>query len=441
MDGDGGQALEPSRGRLLDLFLWAPPRCRWDLDNPPKFNYYLNVLFAFAATFTVANLYYAQPLLDILAHHFNVTQERASLIPTCSQAGYAAGLIFLCPVGDIVRRRPFVLLLTFTTATIWIGLCFTESFNVFLALSFITSITTVTPQVMLPLVGDLAPPARRATALSIVSSGLMLGLLSARLLAGIIADRSHWRNVYWLSLALQYLIFILLWLFMPDYPSTNANISYWSTLTSILGYFRKSPVLVQCTLIGFLGSATFTSFWTTVTFLLSGAPYHFSTLTIGLFSIAGLVPMFLGPVFSRFVIDVLVPELSLLICLIIVLTGITIGTYTGSFTVAGPIVQAAVQDFGLSMSQTANRVAIYAVAPKARNRLNTGYMLGVFCGQLTGTAVGNRAYAQGGWILSGSVSVALTVVSVGVVLARGPKETGWVGWRGGMQVKRVIPTD
>jgi MFS family permease len=105
----------------------------------------LNLLFAFAGTFTVANLYYAQPLLDLLAEYFNVSQERASLIPTCSQAGYAAGLIFICPMGDIVRRRPFVLLLTFVTATMWIGLCFTDQYGVFLALSFLTSITTVTP--------------------------------------------------------------------------------------------------------------------------------------------------------------------------------------------------------------------------------------------------------------------------------------------------------
>ncbi|KAL4809845.1 major facilitator superfamily domain-containing protein [Aspergillus unguis] len=430
------QTQEKKQNRFTQIILWAPPRCRWNPDSPPQFNILLNVLFAFAGTFTVANLYYAQPLLDILADFFNVSQERASLIPTCSQAGYAAGLIFICPLGDMVRRRPFVLLLTFITATVWLGLCFTNSFNVFLAISFLTSVTTVTPQIMLPLVGDLAPPARRATAISVVSSGLVLGLLFARLLSGIIAENSHWRNVYWLSLALQYFIFVLLYLFMPDYPSTNKDISCFRVLTSIAVMFTKHPVLVQATLMGFLCSSTFTSFWTTLTFLLSGSPYHYDTLQIGLFSIAGLTPMIFNPIFSRFIIDKYITQLSITISMLTAMSGIAIGAYTGKITLAGPILHAALLDFGNQATMIANRAAIYGVNPKARNRVNTGYMVGCFCGQLMGTSVGNRVYAQRGWVVSGTVSLVLAAVALGVGLLRGPRETGWVGWRGGVYLRK-----
>lgn len=93
----------------------------------------------------VANLYYSHPILDILAQFFDVSHERASLIPTCSQAGYATGLILLCPLGDLVRRRHFVLLLTLVTAALWVGVCITKSFEVFLVLSYLSSVTTVTP--------------------------------------------------------------------------------------------------------------------------------------------------------------------------------------------------------------------------------------------------------------------------------------------------------
>ncbi|KXG53520.1 Major facilitator superfamily domain, general substrate transporter [Penicillium griseofulvum] len=423
--------------RFVDLILWTPPRCRWDVENPSKFGLPLNLLFAFSGTFTVANLYYSHPILDVLAQFFNVSHERVSLIPTCSQAGYATGLILLCPLGDLVRRRHFVLLLTLITAVLWIGICVTDSFETFLVLSYLSSVTTVTPQIMLPLVGDLAPPARRATALSIVSSGLMLGLLFARLLSGIVAEYSHWRNIYWLSLALQFLIFTLLWLFMPDYPSTNTNISYFKILYSIIGYFWTSPELVQATLMGLFLSATFTSFWTTLTFLLSGAPYNYPTLTIGLFSLAGLTPMFLGPPYSRYMIDKFVPQFSVLVSLGILIVGVSIGTYTGTFTVAGPIIQAALQDFGLQMTQIANRVSIYAVAPKARNRINTGYMMGVFCGQLMGTSVGNRLYSEGGWILSGSVNLGFIGAALIICLLRGPAEKGWIGWHGGIRIRRT----
>ncbi|KAK8901395.1 hypothetical protein QC760_009839, partial [Botrytis cinerea] len=112
------------------------------------------------------------------------------------QAGYASGLLLLCPLGDIFKRRTFVLSLVFFTATMWLGLCLTNSFSVFVGISFITALTTVTPQLMLPLVGDLAPPNRRATCLAIVSSGLLLGLLIARLLSGILTQYTTWRTIY-----------------------------------------------------------------------------------------------------------------------------------------------------------------------------------------------------------------------------------------------------
>lgn len=79
----------------------------------------LNLLFGFAATFTVANLYYNHPILNILAEDFQVTNEQASLVPTLAQAGYACGLVFLCPLGDLFPRRPFVLLLVWFTGITW----------------------------------------------------------------------------------------------------------------------------------------------------------------------------------------------------------------------------------------------------------------------------------------------------------------------------------
>src|ERR1700712_919946 len=114
-----------------------------------------------------------------------------------------------------------------------------------MALSFITAITTVTPQLMVPLVGDLAPPHKRAMALSIVVSGLLLGILIARLLSGLLTQYTSWRTIYWFSFGVQYLIFFLLWLFMPDYPSTNpGGLNYFHMLFSILQMVVKHPVLV-----------------------------------------------------------------------------------------------------------------------------------------------------------------------------------------------------
>ncbi|TKA75464.1 hypothetical protein B0A55_04584 [Friedmanniomyces simplex] len=421
--------------RTYATVFWTPKRLRWDPDQPPKFSLGLNILFGFAGAFTVANLYYNHPILNILAQDFGVPYVRVSAIPTLAQAGYAVGLLFLCPLGDMFERRPFVLSLVLFTATMSIGLAVTKSLAVFSAVQFITAVTTVTPQLMLPLVGDLAPPNRRAAAMSIVVSGLMLGILLARLLSGIMTQYVSWRYVYWLSVALQYLIFIFLWLFMPDYPATNkGGMNYFKMLWSILPMVGKHPVLVQACLISFFTSATFTNFWTVLTFLLAGAPYRYDPVTIGLFALVGIASMVCGPIYARIVIDRFVPWFSVILGMGWCLIGISLGTYTGTFTVAGPIIQAFLGDFGMQTAQIANRSAIFAVEPKGRNRVNTAFMVSTFCGQLVGTSVGSHLFAKGGWIASGSYSMGSIGLALLITLARGPWEEGWVGWHGGLGI-------
>ncbi|ROT35615.1 membrane protein [Sodiomyces alkalinus F11] len=431
----------PSKQGLLGLVLavmtWTPRRLRYDPGDPPEFGYGLNMLYALAATISVANLYYNQPVLNRIAETFDVSFERASSVATLMQAGYAAGLLFICPLGDMLRRRPFVLGLIWITSMLWLGLCVTDSFAAFSALSFICGATTVTPQLMLPLVGDIAPPRRKGTALSIVVSGLMLGMLVARLLSGIVASFTDWRNIYWFSFGAQWLLAALLFVFMPDYPSANPDgLNYFRALWTIVTILVQEPVLVQACLIVFLCSAVFTSYWTTLSFLLSSPPYEYGSLVIGLFSLIGVVGIVGGPLYGRFVVDRFVSTFASLVGQVLTLVGVVIGTWTGETTVAGPIIQAVFGDTGIQMSQIANRAAIYSIDAKASNRVNTAYMVSAFCGQLTGTAVGNRLYAAGGWTWSGSASIGFVALSVVVGFARGPREQRWIGWRGGWRLRR-----
>ncbi|KAK4493985.1 hypothetical protein PRZ48_015171 [Zasmidium cellare] len=421
--------------RLSTTLYWVPPNCRWNPASPPQFSMAHNVMFGFAGAFTVANLYYNHPILNILAEDFGVDYVEVSQIPTLAQAGYATGLLLLCPLGDLLKRRPFVLTLVFFTATLCIGLAVTNSVSVFSAIQYITAVTTVTPQLMMPLVGDLAPPKKRAAALSIVTSGLMLGILLARLLSGVVTQYTSWRTIYWMSVGLQYLIFILLWLFMPDYPSVNpGGLNYFKMLWSIVVMMTKHPVLVQACLVSFFVSSTFTSFWTTLTFLLAGEPYNYTPLVIGLFALIGIASMCCGPIYAKYVTDRFVPLFTVMLGMFWCMLGVCIGTYTGTFTVAGPVIQAIFNDFGMQTSQIANRSAIFTVEPKGRNRVNTAFMIFTFAGQLTGTSVGARLYTQDGWIASGSYSVAAIGMAALITLARGPWEEGWIGWHGGWSI-------
>lgn len=313
----------------------------------------------------------------------------------------------------------------------------------FLVVSFLTAITTVTPQIMLPLVGELAPANKRPLALSIVVSGNLLGIVIARILSGVVAQFTDWRNIYWIALALQYIIFVALYLFMPAYPSTNplpqgnrikAFIKeYPRLLFSIITLAFNNPVLVQAGLISYCTSTSFTCYWTTLTFLLSSPPYSLPPVPIGLFGLIGVAGIFLGPLYAKYLIQPLkIPLYSVIVGEAVNLIGCCIGTYTGTFTLAGPVVQALGLDAGLQITQIANRNAIYGVAPDARNRVNTVFMICTFLGQITGTSAGNKIYERyNGWISSGSLSVAIVALSFLVVAARGPHETGWIGWGGG----------
>ncbi|KAK4035036.1 major facilitator superfamily domain-containing protein [Parachaetomium inaequale] len=417
---------------------WKPKPARYDPENPPKFTIWLNMLFGFASCFTVSNLYYNQAILNRIAETFDVTFEKASSVATLMQAGYAGGLLLICPLGDIFPRRPLILALVTFTATIWLALCLTTSFPAFAAVSFLAGFTTVTPQLMLPLVGDLAPADRRASSLAVVVSGLSLGLLIARILSGVLAAYTDWRNIYWFGLGVQWLVAALLYVWMPDYPSKNParGWNYFAMLAGIGRLLVTEPLLLQAAVVAFLLSAVFTSYWTTLSFLLSSPPFGYGSVVIGLFGLIGVVVILTAPVYSRLVIDRVVPLVSAVMGLSVELVGVVVGTFTGSFHVAGPVVQAIAIDLGSQFTQIANRAAIYGIQPQAQNRVNTAYMVAAFSGQLTGTAVGNRLYAQGGWVYSGSCSIGFIVFALVVCLARGPRETGWIGWSGGWTIRR-----
>ncbi|KAJ9609900.1 hypothetical protein H2200_006229 [Cladophialophora chaetospira] len=430
-------APKTARQKIIDFVTWTPPWCRWNPEKPPTFSIWHNILFAFAGAFTVGNLYYNHPILNILAKDFNVPYVTVSRIPTLMQAGYATGLLFVCPLGDLLRRRPLTLVLIAFTATMWIGLCITPSFAAFCAISYICAITTVIPQVMLPLVSELAPPHQRALALSITTSGNLLGIVIARILSGVVTQFTSWRNVYWIALALQYLILIALWLFMPDYPSSNPQgLNYFKMIGGIILLYKKHAVLVQAGIISYCISASFTSFWTTLTFLLADPPYNYSPIVIGLFALIGIAGILMGPVYAKYIIQPFAPLFSCMIGLFANLVGVVIGTYSGRHTVAGPIIQAFTLDMGLQITQVANRAAIHAIEPTGRNRVNTAFMLCTFTGQLTGTSAGAKLYERGGWIASGSLSVALLGLTFVLCILRGPYEQGWIGWGGGWDVTK-----
>ncbi|KAJ7449226.1 MFS DHA1 protein [Mycena latifolia] len=380
------------------------------------------------------NLYYSQPILVELARQFHVDDVGVSRIPILLQAGYAAGLLLLTPLGDILRRRQLLLLLVLTSGSLTVGLAVTGSLAVFEVLSFLTAFASVTPQVLTPLTADLAPENRRATFISLIIAGIFMGLLLARVLSGIIAQYSSYRNVYWMGAGGQFLLLLVLYLVTPDVPVKNKGVSYFQIMGTMAKFAVTEPALIQSSIILFCSSAIFSGFWVTMTFLLNGPPYHYTTVVIGLFGLVGMVGILMAPLIGRLV-DGFVPWMATFTAILIVISSQIIQTFGGEINVAAVIIATIVLDLGVQGTQVSRVTAVYSIAPEARARLNAVL---VVSGQVMGTAVGTKLYAEGGYKLSSGIRVVFGGVELLVLLLRGPhvSRTTWIGWEGGMNFRK-----
>ncbi|GAA6028418.1 hypothetical protein JCM8097_007021 [Rhodosporidiobolus ruineniae] len=428
---------ERVRGGTKDFdVLPIPKRLQYDSANPPHFGLLLNAFFGFAATFT--NLYYPHTILIVLADNFDVSYDEVTNIPTFLQASYAIGLAFICPCGDLVRRRPLLLLLVTISAILTLLLAVVPSVTAFQAISFFLGAASVTPQILLPLVGDLAPANRRASALAIVLSGLLLGILAARVLAGLIAEKASVAALYYMAFGLQILILVLIWLLVPDYPAKNKHLNYFQILGSMVKYMVTEPVLLQACLITLPASAIFTSFWVSSTFIMSDF-YGYNSLQIGLFALIGVVGVLAAPFIGR-LIDSLVSWVGVFIGLLILLASQAVFTAAAGVHIAALCIVILLLDIGQQLQQVSNSTRIFAINDAARARFSAVFIVWNFAGQLVGTAAGTRVYLQYGYRASGGLAMGFVGWMLFILFLRGPHcpTKQWIGWTGGWELRKAV---
>ncbi|PCH40465.1 hypothetical protein WOLCODRAFT_150509 [Wolfiporia cocos MD-104 SS10] len=406
-------------------FLPIPRRLRYDPQNPAHFGLVLNATFGLASTFVE------------FSKTFNVSYDEVSRIPTVLQAGYAVGIVFISTLGDLLRRRPLLLLLVFISASLTIGLAVTTNLAVFEALCFLVGMVTVVPQVLMPLAADLAPPERRASALSIVLAGLLFGVLIARVLAGVIAQYVTWRVVYYMAIGLQYLVLLMLYLVLPDYPAKNKGVTYFGILYSVAKLAVTEPLLIQAVLINLPSMACFSNFWVTLTFLLGGPPYNYSTLVIGLFGLVGMFGVAMAPLVGR-AIDGLVPWFAGLIATLALLVFQAIAVGADGVDIAAVVIVCFGIDVFRQMVQVSLTTRVFSLDQNARSRLNAVLLLSLFMGQVMGTSVGTQVFTKYGWRPAAALSLAWTGFTLVVFLLRGPHVSRytWFGYQGGIEVRK-----
>lgn len=352
-------------------------------------------LFAAAAGLSVANIYYAQPLLAVINRTFHTGSGTASLLATLTAAGYATGLAFVVPLGDVRDRRRLLAALLSLTAGMLALAAAAPSFAVLAAASAVLSVAAVAGPILVPLAATLARDEQRGAVTGAVMSGVLVGVLLARTAGGLIAGVGGWRAVYGVAAALTAALALLLWRKLPT-VKTAASMRYGRLLASALELARTEPLLRLRATFGFFGFATFSVFWTSVAFLLARPPYSFGQISIGLFALVGVAGASAARLAGRLT-DRGGERLT---------TGTLLAALVLSWGVIGldggrdlPLLVAGVVllDLAVQGAHVTNLSVIYGLRPEARSRVTTVYMTSVFLGGMAGSAAAGAALSLDGW--------------------------------------------
>ncbi len=354
----------------------------------------LIVLMSVATGLAVASNYYAQPLLDTIANAFSLSINQAGFIVTAAQLGYAAGLLLLVPLGDMFERRGLIVFMTLLAAGGMLITATSQSLWMMILGTALTGLFSVVAQILVPLAAHLAEPAKRGKVVGTIMSGLLLGILLARTVAGLLANLGGWRTVYWVASVLMVLMAIALWRGLPKVKQEN-HLNYPQLLGSVFGLFIKNSLLRTRALLGCLTFANFSILWTSMAFLLASPPFNFSEGIIGLFGLAGAAGA-LGARPAGGLADKGKAHLTTTVGLVLLLLS-WIATALGQFSVIALIIGILVLDLTVQGVHITNQTVIYRMMPEARNRLTAGYMTSYFIGGAAGSLISASAYQHSGW--------------------------------------------
>lgn len=391
-----------------------------DAANPQTTPFTLSgklvIIMAVASGVSVANIYYNQPILKDIAVSFGAEESKAGIVSMLTQVGYGCGLFFLVPLGDKVNRKKLVIILLALLSLVCAGLTVTTSLQQVYALSVAVGILSISAQVILPMAASLDSVTTGKT-VGIIFSGLLIGILGARIFAGLVSAWLGWRYVYGFSAVFVVVILFMLKQHLPDIKNRFEG-HYVQLLRSTLVQVKRFALLREAALSGGLIFGVFCSFWTTLTFHLSGAPFHFHTGIIGLFGFLAIAGAMGAPLFGKLA-DAGNSSRSLIYAVLTILLSVVIAKVFPD-SIAAMVICVLLLDIGVQAAQVTNVARIYSLDKTSNSRINTVYMTYYFVGGSIGTFAGLLCWKHGGWALVTWQMLVWAALAL-VVLARGMK--------------------
>ena len=369
---------------------------RSDISRP------IILLMAVACGVIVANLYYAQTLIDVIGPEIGMSASVAGLITTLTQLGYGLGLFLIVPVADLFENRRIVLgsiLVTVIAAS--------QGPTSFLVASILTGVGATGAQVLVPLASHLAAPEKQGRVVGTVMSGLLFGIMLARPVANFLAGSFGWRSTFLVSAAAMALIGIALLLACPQ-RRPRGGMRYGEALASTFAQLRQHRVVRM--------RAAFNLFWTAAPLALI-RQFHLGHAGVGAFALAGAGGALVAPVAGWLADRRLTRPTSLA-----GLAGLSVGFLLADWTVAagsliGFTIMAVLIDAAVQLSQITGQKLIFSIDPDARGRINAAYMTVMFVVGALGSVIGSATYEAGGWSASAIAGAAIGgVATLGFLL-------------------------
>lgn len=356
-------------------------------------------LLAFACGLAVATVYLAQPLLDAIARSFAIAPGGAGVIVTVTQAGYAAGLILLVPLGD--RLRPRALIAAHLT-----GLCLavaavaaSPSVPVLLAAMTVVGVLAVVVQTIVAFAASMAGDAERGAVVGTVTSGVVIGILLSRVFGGLIAQAAGWRAAYLLSAGALLLAATLTWRTLPDTrPDATAQMeteSYAQLIVSVIRLHRSEALLRRRGTLALLAFAAFSTLWTSLVLPLSAPPLDLGHGAVGAFGLVGVAGALAAARAGRLADHGHARATTGVALTALTIAWLPIGLLHVSLwaLVAGLLLL----DLAVQAVHVTSQTLLYSRLPHARSRLAGAYMVCYSAGSAIGAVASTVVYAAGGW--------------------------------------------
>ncbi|EZP33461.1 MFS transporter [Pseudomonas sp. RIT288] len=369
------------------------------------------LLFAVACGLAVGNVYYAQPLLDAMAEAFTMSPATIGIVITLTQIGYGIGLVLLVPLGDLLNRRRLIVTQTLLSAAALLMIALAANSLWLLLGMTLTGLLAVVTQVLVAYAATLAVPAQRGRVVGVVTSGIVVGILLARTIAGAMADLAGWRAIYLLSAGLTLLMALLLLRALPKDEAAQPASRYGALIASVFSLFKQEPVLRQRAILALLTFASAMVLWTPMVLPLAAPPLSLSHSEIGLFGLAGAAGALAAARAGHLADRGLGQWVSGLSLLLMLASWLPIALTQSSLWAL--LLGVITLDLGLQAIHVTSQSMIYSMRPEAQSRLTAGYMLFYSIGSALGSITSTAMYAWAGWTGVCLLGAAINAVALG----------------------------